>query len=145
MTTNLADLGFSEKDLADLDSLLAIEEMPEPRKKISKRGAKVVEPQPVERRESPVPVGLVAQVDRVHCKTCEKHSLIFQRVLVKYSYRGGISKKPLGEFTSTDYARLMKEKAGSRETEVKDVEIELCEICSKVVLEMWEADIGIEI
>jgi hypothetical protein len=145
MTTNLADLGFSEKDLADLDNLLAIEEMPEQRKKITKRGAKVVEPQPVERRESPVPVGIVAQVDRVRCKTCEKHSLIFQRVLVKYSYKGGVSKKPLGEFTSTDYARLMKEKAGSRETEVKDVEIELCEACSKAVLELWEANGELEV
>jgi len=135
---------FTLDELDELDALLdagAVTKMV--KAKSAGTGAKAVksgkgEAVPVRSLEAPVAVGLVLMTELRVCRCCKKAETLVTGVLVKYSYKGGVAKRPLGVLTEVDYAKLMDTKSGTREIEARDkVEIEKCADCSAESLRMW--------
>lgn len=131
---------FTEQELADLDALLgAVTINPVKKAKAGKGKPTVKQPAPVPHMETPVPVGLVLLVERTLCTCCLKREKRVLGVMVKYSYKGAVVKKPLNEMTGCDYSRLVNEKKGTRETEEGEIkEVVKCAECSEASLRMWE-------
>ena len=133
---------FTEQELADLDALLGATPDDLFRKKLpnnSKKKPTVKQPAPVPRLETPVPTGLILLVERILCTCCLKREKRVLGVMVKYSYKKVVIKKPLNEVTGVDYSRLVNEKRGTREIEEGEVkEVVKCAECSEVSLRLWD-------
>lgn len=131
---------FTEQELADLDALLGLVTInPEKKAKSAKGKPTIKQPASVPHLETPVPVGLVLVVERTLCTCCQKKEKRVLGVMVKYSYKGAVVKKPLNEMTGCDYSRLVNEKRGTRETEEGEIkEVVKCAECSETSLRMWE-------
>lgn len=136
---------FTLDELDELDALLgagAVTKMV--KAKSAGTGAKAVksgkgEAVPVRSLEAPVAVGLVLMTEQRVCKCCKKVETLVTGVLVKYSYKGGVAKRPLGVLTEVDYTRLVDAKSGTRETEsAGSIEVEKCAECSVTSLRMWD-------
>ena len=133
---------FTEQELAELDALLGsvtIDPVKKTKAKAVKSKPVVKQSAPVPHLETPVPVGLVLLVERILCTCCLKREKRVLGVMVKYSYKGAVVKKPLNEMTGCDYSRLVNEKRGIRETEEGEIkEVVKCAECSETSLRMWE-------
>lgn len=131
---------FTEQELAELDKLLGAGTSNPVKAAKSGRGKlSVKQPVPVPHLETPIPTGLVLLVERTLCTCCLKKEKRALGVMVKYSYKGAVVKKPLNEMTGVEYSRLVNEKKGTREVEEGEVrEVVKCAECSETSLRMWE-------